>query len=92
MKWIKAARDLPNRLDVAPSVLMDTMVGDADTQYLLGGFDVAEGEWLEVILPAGLTGYWSLHAYNFWYEQLITPGVHDRNAMAGAAERCGQSH
>ncbi len=83
LKWMTAARNLPNRLDVAPRDLADTVVGDADTQYFLGGFDLAEGEWLEVTLPAGLSGYWSLHAYNFWYEHLVTPGVHDRNAVAG---------
>jgi hypothetical protein len=83
LKWMAAARNLPNRLDVAPPEIADTVVGDADTQYFLGGFDLGEGEWLEVTLPAGLSGYWSLHAYNFWYEHLVTPGVHDRNAVAG---------
>lgn len=84
MKWVAAARNLPNRLAEAPEELAATVVGDADTRYLLGGFDLAEGEWLEVILPAGLTGYWSLHAYNYWYEHLVTPGVHDRNAVPEA--------
>lgn len=83
LKWIAAARHLANRLDEAPPELAETVVGDVDTQYFLGGFDLAEGEWLEVMLPAGLTGYWSLHAYNFWYEHLVTPGVHDRNAVEG---------
>ena len=82
LKWMVAARNLPNRLDEAPPELADTVVGDADTQYFLGGFDLSEGEWLEVTLPAGLSGYWSLHAYNFWYEHLVTPGAHDRNAVA----------
>jgi len=40
-------------------------------------------------MPAGLSGYWSLHAYNFWYEHLVTSGVHDRNAVAGPEGRCG---
>jgi hypothetical protein len=82
LKWMVAARNLPNRLDEAPPELADTVVGDAGTQYFLGGFDLGEGEWLEVTLPAGLSGYWSLHAYNFWYEHLVTPGVHDRNAVS----------
>lgn len=83
MKWVRAARNLPNRLAAAPEELADTVIGDADTQYFLGGFDLAEGESLEVVMPTGLTGYWSLHAYNFWYEHLVTPGVHDRNSKAG---------
>ena len=84
MKWVAAARALPNRLAAAPEELAETITGDADTQYFLGGFDLADGEWLEVILPGNLSGYWSLHAYNFWYEHLVTPGVHDRNAVVGA--------
>lgn len=83
MKWVNAARNLPNRLAEAPEELADTVIGDADTQYFLGGYDLAEGEWLEVVLPGDLEGYWSLHAYNYWYEHLITPGVHDRNAVVG---------
>ena len=84
MKWVRAAKKLRNRLDVAPPELTEAVVGDADTQYFLGGFDLAEGEWLEVVLPADLTGYWSLHVYNVWYEHLVTPGVHDRNAVGAA--------
>jgi hypothetical protein len=82
LKWMVAARDLPNRLDVAPPALAETVQGDADTQYFLGGFDLGEDEWLEVIIPPNKARYWSLHAHNFWYEHLQTPGVHDRNAVA----------
>jgi hypothetical protein len=81
-KWMIAARDLPNRLDAAPPALAETVIGDADTQYFLGGFDLAEGEWLEVIMPPTDAPYWALHGYNYWYEHLQTPGVHDRNAVA----------
>lgn len=84
LKWSAAARDLPNRLGLAPPELTATVQGDPDTQYYLGGFDLDEGEWLEVTMPQGLTGYWSLHAYNYWYEHLQTPGVHDANARADA--------
>jgi len=83
MKWVRAARNLANRLDSAPEELADTVIGDVDTQYFLGGYDLGEGEWLEVVLPGDLKGYWSLHAYNYWYEHLVTPGVHDRNAVVG---------
>lgn len=84
LKWTRAARALANRLDLAPPELTATVQGDADTRYFLGGFDLAEGEWLEVTMPPALPGYWSLHAYNIWYEPLQTPGAHDRNAVADA--------
>lgn len=81
LKWMVAARDLPNQFGSAPPALAETIQGDADTSYFLGGFNLAADEWLEVTMPANLPGYWSLHAYNFWYEHLQTPGVHDRNAV-----------
>lgn len=80
LKWSAAARDLANRLAPAPADLAAAVQGEADTSYYLGGFDLAPGEWLEVTMPQGLAGYWSLHAYNYWYEHLQTTGVHDRNA------------
>lgn len=82
LKWTQAARNLPNQLAPAPPELTATVQGDADTRYFLGGFDLAPDEWLEVRMPAGQSGYWSLHAYNVWYEHLQVPGVHDRNAHA----------
>src|SRR5690625_2334807 len=39
MKWVRAAREMSNRLDVAPPELTETVVGDADTQYFVGGFN-----------------------------------------------------
>ncbi len=92
LKWTAVARAYRNRLDSAPPELTETVQGDRDTQYFLGGFDLAEGEWLEVTMPAdiagyGSGGYWSLHAYNVWYEHLQTPGAHDRNAVADADGR-----
>lgn len=82
LKWTEAAQNIRNRLDVAPPELAEAVQGDPDTQYYLGGFDLAENEWLEVTMPAGVSGYWSLHAYNYWYEHLQTPGAHDRNVVA----------
>ncbi|MEO6092723.1 MAG: hypothetical protein ABIT04_11210 [Novosphingobium sp.] len=84
LKWTETARDLANRLGEAPAHLTATVQGDPDTVYLLGGFVLDEGEWLEVTMPAGLAGYWSLHAYNYWFEPLQTPGLHDRNAVAAS--------
>lgn len=82
LRWTAAARNLANRLAPAPPELADAVQGEADTSYFLGGFDLAPGEWLEVTMPDGLAGYWSLHAYDYWYEHLQSAGVHDRNARA----------
>ena len=38
-------------------------------------------------LPANVSGYWSIHAYNFWFEHLQTPGAHDRNCRPDADGR-----
>ncbi|WP_443478639.1 DUF1254 domain-containing protein [Novosphingobium aerophilum] len=81
LQWTAAALELQNRLDTAPRELAETVQGDGDTRYFLGGFDLAEHEWLEVTMPPGLRGYWSLHVYSYWYEHLQRPGVHDRNAV-----------
>lgn len=82
LKWTDVARSYRNRLDLAPPEMAETVQGDRDTQYFLGGFDLDQGEWLEVTMPADASGYWSLHAYNYWYEHLQTPGAHDRNTVA----------
>ena len=80
LRWSAAARGLANRLAPAPPELADAVQGEAETSYFLGGFDLAPGEWLEVTMSDEPAGYWSLHAYNYWYEHLQSPGVHDRNA------------
>ncbi len=81
LKWTAAAVERRNRLDSAPPELAATVQGDPDTLYFLGGFDFAEDEWLEVTMPETLSGYWSLHAYNYWFEHLQTQGIHDLNAL-----------
>lgn len=80
LKWTAAVQATPNRLDVAPPELAETVQGDADTRYFLGSYDLPEGAWLEVTMPEDIAGYWVLHAYSFWFEHLQSPGVHDRNA------------
>jgi hypothetical protein len=87
LKWTEVARQYRNRLDTAPPEMTATVQGDRDTQYFLGGYDLGEGEWLEVTMPEGMAGYWSLHAYNYWYEHLQTPGAHDRNTTPGSDGR-----
>lgn len=83
LKWTRIVSTHPNRFAAAPPELAASVQGDPDTQYFLGAFDLGPGEWLEARVPPGLPGYWSVHAYNYWFEGLQTPGVHDRNASAG---------
>lgn len=80
LKWTRAVQTHPNHFEPAPPELAETVQGDPDTQYFLGSFNLAEGEWLEVTMPAHVSGYWSINAYNFWFEHLQTLGVNDRNA------------
>lgn len=87
LKWTAAVRAHPNRFELAPPELAEAVQGDPDTQYFLGSFDLAEGERLEVTMPEAIGGYWSVNAYNFWFEHLQTPGTHDRNAKADAQGR-----
>ncbi|MEO6716128.1 MAG: hypothetical protein ABIM50_02625 [Novosphingobium sp.] len=82
LEWTRVTSTKPNRFDFAPPHLAAAVQGDPDTVYLLGYYELAEGEWLEVLMPEGLSGYWSLHAYNHWTENLQTQGAHDRNVQA----------
>lgn len=82
LEWTRVTSARPNHMDFAPPHLAAAVQGDPDTIYLLGYYRLAQGEWLEVTMPDGLAGYWSLHAYNHWTEHLQTQGAHDRNAAA----------
>ncbi|HEY0959345.1 MAG TPA: hypothetical protein VGE05_08750 [Novosphingobium sp.] len=85
--WTRVTSAKPNRLDDPPPELAAEVQGDRDTHYYLGYYDLADGEYLEVAMPAELPGYWSLHAYNHWLEWLQSDGVHDRNARSDADGR-----
>lgn len=87
LKWTAATSAHPNQFNTSPPELGDTVQGDPDTHYYLGHYDLSESEWLEVTMPTDLPGYWSLHAYNHWFEGLQTTGAHDRNAVADADGR-----
>jgi hypothetical protein len=82
LQWTAAVLRHPNRFESAPPELAEAVQGDPDTQYFLGSFALGESEWLEVTMPADLSGYWSVHAYNYWFEHLQTPGADDRSARA----------
>lgn len=87
LRWTEATSARPNWIGDPPPHLVEEVQGDRDTHYYLGYYDLGEGEHLEVTLPAELPGYWSLHAYNHWLEDLQAQGVHDRNASADADGR-----
>lgn len=87
LEWTRQTSANPNRFNAPPPGLAAEVQGDPDTLYSLGYYDLGEGEWLEVLIPAGLNGYWSLHVYNHWCESLPCAGVHDLTAIADADGR-----
>lgn len=87
LEWSAQISASPNRFTPPPPSLAATVQGDPDTCYQLGYYDLREGERLDVLMPPGIEGYWSLHAYNHWCEALPRAGVDDRNAVAEADGR-----
>lgn len=87
MQWSHVTSAHPNRILAAPASMADEVQGDPDTHYGLGYYQLNDGEWLEALLPQGIQGYWSLHAYNHWCEALPGADAHDLNATADADGR-----
>lgn len=87
LQWSRLTCANPNRFTAAPPPIAAEVQGDPDTTYRLGYYDLAEGEWLEATIPAGIPGYWSLHAYNHWCEYLPGASAHDLGASADADGR-----
>lgn len=87
LEWTRVTSANPNRFAPAPEHLAAAVQGDPDTAYYLGYYELGEGEWLEAAMPEGVGGYWSVHAYNHWTENLQTQGAHDRNATTDADGR-----
>jgi hypothetical protein len=81
LRWSRLASEAPNRIGAPPTLIAKQVQGDPDTTYGIGYFELADDEWLEVNVPEGLSGYWSLWAYTHWLELLPGAGVHDRNAV-----------
>jgi hypothetical protein len=81
LQWTAATAAAPNRFLAEEPVFTQSVQGDPDTIYYLGYFRLEPGEWLEVTMPAGISGYWSLHAYNHWCESL--PGASAGNNSDG---------
>ncbi len=81
LRWSRLASEAPNQIAPPPSLIAKEVQGDPDTIYGIGYFELAPDECLEVELPRGLAGYWSLWAYTHWLELLPGAGVHDRNAV-----------
>ncbi len=87
LQWSAEIGAAPNRFTTPPASLGATVQGDPDTCYQLGYYDLRAGEWLEVLMPPGLGGYWSVHGYNHWCEPLPGAGMDDRRAVADADGR-----
>lgn len=87
LEWSRQTSAHPNSFIAPPPSLAEEVRGDPDTNYGLGYYELSEGEWLEVLIPAGSSGYWSLHAYNHWCESLPGAGVHDLSAVPDATGR-----
>ncbi|MET0179568.1 MAG: DUF1254 domain-containing protein, partial [Novosphingobium sp.] len=87
LEWTEVTRAARNRFHPEAPTLTQGVQGDPDTVYFLGSYDLDDGEWLEVALPAGLTGYWSLHAYDTWCQALPGAGTGDHSARADADGR-----
>ncbi|MCB2072084.1 MAG: hypothetical protein H6917_08850 [Novosphingobium sp.] len=81
LEWTRATSARPNSIGPAPPHLAEAVRAEPETTYFLGYFDLADGQWLEVLMPENLPGYWSLHAYNHWTEHLQVEGAHNRNAQ-----------
>lgn len=80
LEWSRQTRADPNRFGL-PASLAAEVRSDPDTHYSLGYYELGDGELLEVTMPEGIDGYWSLHAYNHWCEYLPGASVHDLSAV-----------
>jgi len=80
LEWSAVTSAARNAFHAEAPQMAQGVQGDPDTIYFLGSYDLAEGQWLEVTLPADLAGYWSLHAYNHWCEALPGAGIGDDRA------------
>ena len=65
LEWSAATSAAINTFHAETPHMAQGVQGDSVIIYFLGSFNLGEGEWLEVTVPAGIPGYWSLHAYNY---------------------------
>jgi len=84
LEWSAVTSAAINAFHAETPNMAQGVQGDPDTIYYLGSFNLRDGEWLEVTMPAGIPGYWSLHAYNYWCESLPRASVGDNNCIAEA--------
>jgi Protein of unknown function (DUF1254) len=82
LEWSAVTSAASNAFHAETPAMTQGVQGDPDTIYFLGSFNLRKGESLEVTLPAGIPGYWSLHAYNHWCESLPGAGIGDNNCIA----------
>jgi hypothetical protein len=84
LEWSAVTSASKNAFIAEEPKMAQGVQGDPDTIYYLGSYDLADGEWLEVAVPAGIPRYWSLHAYDHWCEHLPGASMGDNVAEADA--------
>lgn len=82
LEWSAVTSAAPNSFLAEEPKLTQGVQGDPDTIYYLGYYSLAADEWLEVAIPAGIPGYWSLYAYNHWCEALPGAGTGNHGCVA----------
>lgn len=80
LEWSAVTSTAKNAFHLQTPAMRQSVQGDPDIHYFIGSFNLAGDEWLDIELPPGLSGYWSLHAYNFWCESLPGAGIGDNVA------------
>ncbi len=73
--WTRAIAGLTNTIDEVPATIAHEVRADPDTVYLVGYFDLADDEELEIRLRPPPCDYWGLHTTNHWLEPLEHPGL-----------------
>lgn len=79
LEWSAVTSAAANGFHAETPQMQQGVQGDPDTIYYLGSYQLSEGEHLDVTIPAGIPGYWSLHAYNHWCESLPGAGIGDND-------------
>lgn len=87
LTWSQLLSERPNVMVEPPKAIASAVQGDPATRYAFAYYHLASGQSLELLVPRGLPGYWSLHAYNHWLEVILGAGTDDRKSVPEADGR-----